>query len=71
MCNPVAAQMKCQTAADCDDMNTPGVPASCAKDFQLTDASSTFVYELKALDIATYTGADGVQITGVDGNCKK
>ena len=61
----------------------PDVPASCANGFQLTDASSTFVYELKSktqagsralmldLDIATYTAADGVQITGVDGNCKK
>ena len=62
---------------------SPDVPAGCATGFQLTDASPTFVYTLAAktsagsralkldLDIATYTAPDGVQVTGVDGDCKK
>jgi hypothetical protein len=61
----------------------PDVPASCANGFQLTNATATLVYTVYAntpagsqmlnldLDIATYEESDGVEITGVDGNCKK
>ena len=61
----------------------PDVPADCKNGFQLTDTASTFVYGLESktvagsralmpdLDIATYSQADGIQITDVDGDCKQ
>jgi hypothetical protein len=61
----------------------PDVPAGCTNGFQLADAASTLVYVIQSkttagsralmldFDVATYTAPDGMQITGVDGTCKK
>ena len=63
----------------------PDVPAACAGGFQATDAKAkggvTYVLAASAaagsraitldLDLATYTAPDGVQITGIDAQCRR
>jgi hypothetical protein len=64
-------------------LHPPDVPTSCSNGFQLGNAKSTFKYVIDAktktgsqalvldLDFATYEAPDGMEITGVDGNCKQ